>query len=579
MKKGLPVTIIAMAVLFVAESLFSASLTEERRYEPVVIQAFKTPVRSLAGARVDQMYLYAWDSGAQQWRLMPFQIDEQTFGPNPLNPNVNKWFYFIPPVWSEVDSINISEHNGIFDDHDELVFMVADCGDKAPLHTWLETDGEKLHPKVELILRDPQNPENAAYAYIFTSAVKKEIPTPYEFHYNVDEDKISTKYYQLGLSESGGVDEIAIQPPGGNGKDLLDQLKIRFSGILDFAFPIAVLVKERDFYLYPDITVTKQPIVRLIRESRITLALGDYLVEELSFPVVTKFYPYSGFIKGGTSLAPEDLSFYYNDVEVMMIVDSIRESWDYNENAVGMKYYNKYNNGVLIDGIPDEVDKTVDIPVNSWDLTTGEQGSLFKIAEFQEQKWGGVELYYFDNKNGGQADSAEFDYGDEPDTGDSLSYGDNGILFKNKPDQDSVTIELNYTIYFLPEKNLTRAFGENFAEIINNPVDISQSIISSIEAAKSAPTAFLLLNNYPNPFNSSTMIRFTVPMQAFVRLDIYDLQGRLVSNLAAREFVSGNHVQSWNGKNDHGELMPSGVYYCRMQAGDYNHAIKLLMIK
>jgi len=580
MKKRLLLFLTCVVCLtFSGASLFAASLTQERPYEPVVLPAYHNAVKSLAGARVDQMYLYAWDGDAEQWRLMPFQIDEQTFGPNPLNPKVSKWFYFIPPVWADVDSINISDHNGIFDDHDELVFMVADCGDRAPADAYLETDGEKLLPKVELVIRDPQNADNAAYAYLFTSAMKKQIPTPYEFQYFEAADSVSTKYYAFGLSTSGAVDDIVIQKPGGSGEDLLDKLKIRFSGILDFAFPVSVLVKEHDFYLFPDIIVTQHPVVRLIRDSRITLALGDYLIEELAFPVVTKFYPYSGFLKGGTSLAPEDLSFYYNDVEVLMVVNSMRESWDYNENAVGMKFYNKYNNGVQIDGVPDNVDTSVDLPINNWDLTTGDQGSLFKIAQFQEQKWGGVELYYFDNKKGGEADSTIFDYAGKPDTGDSVSYGDNGILFKNKPDQDSVTIELNYTIYFVPEKNLTQQWGENFAAIINNPVDVSQTLISSVSETKRAPENFALLNNYPNPFNGATLIRFSAPARAFVRLDIYDVQGRLVSNLAADYFDAGSHEVRWSGVNDKGELMPSGVYYCRMQTGDFSRALKLLMIK
>jgi hypothetical protein len=578
MKKMLPfIYTMILVIVFSGTSLFAASLVEERRYEPVVLPAYNSAINALEGAKVDQIYLYAWHDASAQWQLMPFQIDEQTFGPDPRNLNINKWFYFIPPLWSEIDSISISEHNGLFDDHDELAFMVPDCGDKAPENTFLEVDGEKLLPKVEVVLTDPLNTDNRAYAYLFTSVIQKQIPSPYEFEYFADADSVTNKYYGFGLSESGAVDDIVIKQPGGSGLDLLDKLKIRFSGILDFAFPITVLVKEHDFYLFPEINVTENPIVRLIRESRITLALGDYLIDELAFPVLTKFYPYSGFIDGGTSLAPEDLRFYYNDVEVLMVVHSIRESWDYNENAVGMKFYNKYNNGILVDGVTDELDKSVDLPVNAWDLTTGDQGSIFKMAQFTEQKWGGVEVYYHDSQKGGQADSLVFN--DTEDSGDGMSYGDNGILFKNKPDQDSVTIELNYTIYFLPEKNLTQEYGENFAAIFNNPVAVSKNIISSVKNTPQSLDEFVLQRNYPNPFNASTLIRFSTTMPAFVQLVIYDVQGRIVSNLANDYFDAGSHDVKWSGLSNHGELMPSGVYYCRMEAGDFTDTLKLLMIK
>ena len=560
-------------------SLFSASLVEERRYEPIVLPAYHSAIRAMAGAKVNQIYLYAWNDATAEWRLMPFQIDEQTFGPDPRNPSTKRWYYFIPPIWSEIDTINISNHNGVFDDHDELVFMVADCGAKAPARTFLEVDGEKLLPKVELKITDTTSVNSVAYAYLFTSAVKKLVPHSYEFQYFADADSVTTKYYGFGLSENGAVDDIVIKQPGGNGLDLLDKLKIRFGGVLDFAFPVVVLIKESDFYLYPEINVTEDPVVRLIRESKVTLSLGDYVLKEIAFPVKTKFYPYSGFFNGGTSLAPEDLGKLFPDAEVLMIVQGMRESWDYNQNAVGMKYYNKYNNGIVIDGLPDVINGALDIPINTWDLTTGEQGSILKITKFTEQKWGGVEVYYFDNKNGGQADSATFDYGDDPDTGDEKSFGDNGILFKNKPDQDSVTIDFDYQMYFIPKKNLNQADGARLAFVVNNPVAISRMIISSVEESSPTPETFALLNNYPNPFNGSTFIRFSTPIQSFVRLDIYDLQGRLVSNLAADYFEAGGHQVIWSGLNDNGELMPSGVYYCRLQAGDFSQTLKLLMIK
>ncbi len=572
---------VIMSVLFLSSALFGVSLVEQRRYEPVVLSAYENPVRPLAGARVDQIYMYAWDDAAQQWRLMPFQIDEQTFGPKPLNPSVNKWYYFIPEEWADIDTVGITEHDHIFNDHDELVFMVADCGDKAPEDAVLEENGGRLRPKVELVLKDPGDPSNVAYAYLFTSAEKKEVPDEYQFQYIAEDDRIETKYYGVGLNEHGAVDELIIQPPVGSGVDLLDQLKIRFSGVGDFTgFPIEILVREDDFFLYPNITVSEKPIVRLIRQSYMTLQLGDFVVEELSFPVVTKFYPYNGVIEGGTSLAPEDLYFYYDSTAIQLIVKNMRESWDYNENAVGMKFYNEYNDGVLIDGVPDVINDSVDLPINAWDLTTGDHGSIFKVAHFTEQDWNGVKTYYWDNQNGGQADSSVFDNPiNAEDTGDGVSFGDNGILFLGKPEEDSVTLELDYTIFFLPESNLTQSFGREFADIVNSNVIIAGNLITSVAQGESTPGSYALFNNYPNPFNGATIIKFSTPTRSFVRLTIYDVNGRVVSQPAAGYFNAGTHEVKWDGRSDRGELAPSGVYYCRMKADDFTGVLKLLMIR
>ena len=160
-----------------------------------------------------------------------------------------------------------------------------------------------------------------------------------------------------------------------------------------------------------------------------------------------------------------------------------------------------------------------------------------------------------------------------------MSYGDNGILFLNKPDQDSVTLELDYTIYLLPEKNLDQSFGRNLANIFNNPVQIARTIITSVDDAPETPGGYALFNNYPNPFNGSTIIKFSTPLRSHVQLTIYDVNGRVVSHLASDYFSAGMHEVKWNGENSRGEPAPSGVYYCRMKAGDFSRVLKLLMIK
>lgn len=95
----------------------------------------------------------------------------------------------------------------------------------------------------------------------------------------------------------------------------------------------------------------------------------------------------------------------------------------------------------------------------------------------------------------------------------------------------------------------------------------------------SVPRKFQLLQNYPNPFNSNTQIRFYIPHSSETSLQIFNIQGQSVRKLVARALEPGWHNVAWDGKNDLDKVVSSGVYLCRMQAGDFNKSIILEFIK
>lgn len=78
------------------------------------------------------------------------------------------------------------------------------------------------------------------------------------------------------------------------------------------------------------------------------------------------------------------------------------------------------------------------------------------------------------------------------------------------------------------------------------------------------PLAPELLANYPNPFNPSTTIRFAVPEQQQVRIDMYDVLGRRVHTLVNESFRPGTHELAWNASN-----LASGVYVVRLVSGEH----------
>jgi hypothetical protein len=90
---------------------------------------------------------------------------------------------------------------------------------------------------------------------------------------------------------------------------------------------------------------------------------------------------------------------------------------------------------------------------------------------------------------------------------------------------------------------------------------------------------FALSQNYPNPFNQSTMIGFTLVKSGFVSLDIYDILGRKVRNLVSESMSSGYNSVLWDGTNDSGQDVASGIYFYQLKVGDFSDTKRLALLK
>ncbi|HPN35562.1 MAG TPA: FlgD immunoglobulin-like domain containing protein [bacterium] len=94
-----------------------------------------------------------------------------------------------------------------------------------------------------------------------------------------------------------------------------------------------------------------------------------------------------------------------------------------------------------------------------------------------------------------------------------------------------------------------------------------------------APKKFALRQNYPNPFNPTTSIRFELPHECSLQLVIYNLRGQAIRTLAQGKMKAGYHDIIWEGRDQSGEQVASGVYLVRMQAGSFVQVIKISLIK
>jgi hypothetical protein len=93
------------------------------------------------------------------------------------------------------------------------------------------------------------------------------------------------------------------------------------------------------------------------------------------------------------------------------------------------------------------------------------------------------------------------------------------------------------------------------------------------------PTAFALKQNYPNPFNPKTEIKFDIPEAGFVTLSVHNMLGQKVKTLKSDEVKAGYHAVTWDGTNDIGSLLSSGMYFYSIQTAGYQSTKKMLFLK
>jgi hypothetical protein len=89
-----------------------------------------------------------------------------------------------------------------------------------------------------------------------------------------------------------------------------------------------------------------------------------------------------------------------------------------------------------------------------------------------------------------------------------------------------------------------------------------------------APDEYSLFQNFPNPFNPATTIKFALPVESFVTLIVYDAAGKEVASLAGGIYPAGSHQVSWDATN-----FASGIYFYKLKAGEYSAERKMALIK
>ena len=119
----------------------------------------------------------------------------------------------------------------------------------------------------------------------------------------------------------------------------------------------------------------------------------------------------------------------------------------------------------------------------------------------------------------------------------------------------------------------------NNSQLMVSAFQNSLSVKSEAAHLRGIPRVFTAEQNYPNPFNSTTTIEYNLPQEAGVYVSVYDIFGRRVRTLVNGSGSPGYHVVSWDGRNEAGKLVASGVYFYQVVADDFFAVRKMRLLK
>jgi hypothetical protein len=121
----------------------------------------------------------------------------------------------------------------------------------------------------------------------------------------------------------------------------------------------------------------------------------------------------------------------------------------------------------------------------------------------------------------------------------------------------------------------TLAWASSYAKGIH-----AKNIVVNVETQGPViPSAYYVEQNYPNPFNPSTTIRFGLPEPSNVRLDVYDMTGKHIATLVSKRLSAGIHSVTWNGTDESGKAVASGVYLYRLETDKFIDSKRMVLTK
>ena len=160
----------------------------------------------------------------------------------------------------------------------------------------------------------------------------------------------------------------------------------------------------------------------------------------------------------------------------------------------------------------------------------------------------------------------------------SASTDANGVATLNSPKTKN-SGEITFTVDNLAKDGFTYDAGANDVTPSGSIMEPPAAKLFTGETQAGLPTEFVLLGNYPNPFNPETRIRFALPEASHVEITIYNTLGQVIRRLVSNESSPGEHTAQWDGKDQNGNAVSSGVYLYQFQAGEFSVVKKMSLLR
>jgi len=215
------------------------------------------------------------------------------------------------------------------------------------------------------------------------------------------------------------------------------------------------------------------------------------------------------------------------------------------------------------------------VPEFTQDLSTANQG--FVTLDIQSSDGEGITEISFTDPDG---EPRLVNFIAEPQNEDFTSAGD-GIVWTFNGDSADAPLSLTFKLFgdrpddVEPGQPFEASFFARIENACGEIIDIDPVLtISDRPAAE-----FALHGNYPNPFAEATTIQFALTDAADVRLEVFDLTGRVVATLVSGQVDAGTHEVRWDGTLAAGHRAPSGVYVVRLIAGDKQSTQRITRVR
>jgi hypothetical protein len=118
-----------------------------------------------------------------------------------------------------------------------------------------------------------------------------------------------------------------------------------------------------------------------------------------------------------------------------------------------------------------------------------------------------------------------------------------------------------------------------FDELEDKIDSLPETGVREVGEKETLPEKFVLMQNYPNPFNPFTSIEFSIPAPAWVKVEIYNVLGKKIVTLVDEKLSAGYKIVEWDGKDDQGNDVSTGIYFYRLKAGEFTQTRKMVLLK